>query len=90
MNHEEYKKRAFAKNPALKMEYEALEPEYQLMKAAIEARAKCNLTQKELAEKVGTSQANISKLERGELNPSLLFLKKYASACNKKLCIVFQ
>ncbi|MDL2293957.1 helix-turn-helix transcriptional regulator [Ruminococcaceae bacterium OttesenSCG-928-D13] len=90
MTHEEYKKRAFAKNPALKAEYDALEPEYQLMTAVIDARAKSNLTQKELAERVGTSQANISKLERGELNPSVAFLKKFAAACDMKLNITFQ
>lgn len=90
MTHEEYKKRAFAKSPALKAEYDALEPEYQLIKAVIDARAKCNLTQKELADRVGTSQANISKLERGELNPSVAFLKKFAAACDMKLNITFQ
>ncbi|MDR2638492.1 MAG: helix-turn-helix transcriptional regulator [Helicobacteraceae bacterium] len=87
MTHNEYKKRAFAANDALKTEYDALEPEYQVMKAAIDARLKRNLTQQELAKRIGTSQANISKLERGELNPSIAFLKRLAKACDMRLTI---
>jgi predicted transcriptional regulator len=85
MTHAEYKERAFKANELLKAEYEALEPEYQVMKAAIEARAKRNLTQRDLAKLLGTSQANISKLERGELNPTVAFLKRFAKACDMRL-----
>jgi ribosome-binding protein aMBF1 (putative translation factor) len=87
MTHETYKKRSFAANETLKAEYDALEPEYQVMKATIDARLKRNLTQQELARRIGTSQANISKLERGELNPSIAFLKKLAKACDMRLTI---
>jgi ribosome-binding protein aMBF1 (putative translation factor) len=87
MTHRAYKERTFAANETLKAEYDALEPEYQVMKAAIEARSKRNLTQRELARRIGTSQANISKLERGELNPSIAFLKKLAKACDMRLTI---
>ena len=87
MTHQEYKNRAFAANETLKSEYDALEPEYQVMKAALEARTTRNLTQRELARRIGTSQANISKLEQGKLNPSLAFLKKLAKACDMRLTI---
>ncbi|MDR2033144.1 MAG: hypothetical protein LBP89_00695 [Helicobacteraceae bacterium] len=55
MTHQAYKERAFAANETLKAEYDALEPEYQVMKAAIDARLKRNLTQRELARRIGTS-----------------------------------
>jgi predicted transcriptional regulator len=87
MNYEDFKKQAFEESPELKREYDELEPEYQVMKAALEARLKNNLTQKQLALKMGTSQANISKLENGELNPSVAFLKRLAKSCDMRLTI---
>ena len=87
MNFEAYKKQAFKDDPELKSAYDALEPEYQIMKATFEARQKSNLSQKELAQKMGTSQANISKLENGELNPSIGFLDRLAKACDMHLVV---
>jgi len=89
MNHQDFK-RELLKDPVSKAEYDALEPEYQLMLAAIDARESKNLTQLELAKLVGTSQANISKLENCELNPSIAFLKRFAEACDMKLTLRFQ
>lgn len=71
-------------------EYEALEPEYEIIRQVIHARAEADLTQKELAERIGTRQSNISRLEAGSSNPSLLFLKKVAEGLGKKLHIEFQ
>lgn len=73
------------KNPALKAEYDALEPEYELIKQLIEARAEKNMTQKQLAEKIGTRQSNIARLESGNYNPSFQFLQRVAKALDKKL-----
>jgi ribosome-binding protein aMBF1 (putative translation factor) len=87
MTHEAYKKKAFAADKELKAQYDALEPEYQLMKAAYEARAERGLTQGELAKRIGTTQANVSKLERGEFNPSVKFLRRFAKALNMRLTI---
>jgi len=88
MNHQEFHNEQM-KDPKYKAEYEALEPEYQIILAALDAREKKNLTQAQLAKLVGTSQANISKLENGELNPSIAFLKRFAEACDMKLSIRF-
>jgi len=66
-------------------EYDLLEPEQQLIVASIGARKAQNLTQAELARLMGTSQANISKLENGKLNPSVAFLERLATACDVKL-----
>jgi len=71
-------------------EYDLLEVEEQLTVASLCVRTSQNLTQAELAKRMGTSQANISKLENGKLNPSVAFLKRLASACDVKLSFHFQ
>ena len=90
MTFEEYKKKAFADDPELYKEYKALEPEYEIIKQIIQARSELNLTQKELAEKIGIKQSNISRLESGNYNPSLDFLKKIAQGLGKELHIEFR
>ena len=55
-------------------EYEALQPQYEIVKQIITAREELHLTQKELAERTGIRQSNISRLERGNYNPSVEFL----------------
>ena len=76
-------------DPEVKAEYEALEPEFSVMQAIAEARAKTGLTQKQLAEKTGISQADISRLERGTANPSVRTLQRIASALGRKVQIEF-
>lgn len=90
MTFDEYKKKAFNEDPELYGEYKALEPEYEIIKQIIEARNELNLTQKELAERIGIKQSNISRLESGCYNPSLDFLKKVARGLNKELHIEFR
>lgn len=83
----EYKKRLFKKDPELKQAYDDLEPEYEIIRAVIRQRIKHGLTQKQLAKKIGSGQAVISRLEQGNYNPSVKFLKKVARALNAKLKI---
>jgi len=78
------------KDPEFYKEYKALEPEYEIIKQILKARSELNLTQKELAEKVGIKQSNISRLESGNYNPSLEFLKKIAEGLGKELHIEFR
>lgn len=61
-------------------EYEAIQPEIDIIKALVEARNSLNLTQKELAERTGINQADISKIENGTRNPSLNLLKRLLMA----------
>lgn len=78
------------KNPEFSKEYKTLEPEYEVIKQIIKSRIEQNMTQKELAEKIGIKQSNISRLESGNYNPSLEFLKKVADALGKELHIEFR
>jgi DNA-binding XRE family transcriptional regulator len=90
MNLNEYKKRAFEADPELDNEYKALAPQCELIKQIIQARTEQNLTQQELADKIGIKQSNISRLESGHYNPSLDFLKKIAGGLGKELHIEFR
>lgn len=72
-----------------KNEYDNLQPEFDVIRAMIDARISQNLTQKELAEKTGINQADISKLENGTRNPSLKLLKRLADGMGMDLKIDF-
>ena len=77
------------KNPKIKAEYDKLQPEFALIQALIDARTKKGVTQEELANKMGTKQSVISRLESGRANPSVAFLKKLANALNSHIQIEF-
>ncbi len=77
------------KNPKIKIEYDKLQPEFALIDALIKTRAKNNLTQRQLANKMGTKQSVISRLEIGRANPTFSFLKRLAKALNSNLEIRF-
>jgi predicted transcriptional regulator len=69
------------KKGELRKEYDALEREFALAKEIIELRRRHNLTQKQLAERIGTSQPAIARLESGSYeNLSLSFLRRVAEA----------
>jgi len=72
-------------NEEVRNELKMNEAEYKIIEDIITTRMERNLTQKDLAELVGTRQSNISRLESGNYNPSLGFLQKVASAMGKKL-----
>ena len=89
MDLNEYKAKVFVDRPDVKEEYDALEPQYAIIRAEIESRKAIGMTQKELAERMGTAQANISRFESGNYNPSLAFLQKMAESLGKNLKISF-
>ena len=78
-------KETVLKNEEVRNELKMNEAEYKVIEDIITTRMERNLTQKDLAELVGTRQSNISRLESGNHNPSLGFLQKIASAMGKKL-----
>jgi ribosome-binding protein aMBF1 (putative translation factor) len=69
--------------------YDALEPEYALASALIEARAKARLSQKELARRMDTTQPMIARMESGRQSPSTATLLKIAKATGTRLQIRF-
>ncbi len=71
-------------------EYETLQPQYEIVKQIISAREELHITQKDLAERTGIRQSNISRLERGNYNPSVEFLRKIAKGLGKELHIEFR
>ena len=77
------------KDPGFKEEYDTLEPEFAVMQAILRARVQAGLTQKQLADMTGISQADISRLERGTANPSIKTLQRVATALGRKLQIEF-
>ncbi len=77
------------KDPEFKAEWDALQPEFSVIQAMIDARKSAGLTQKQLAEKTGIAQADISKLETGNANPSLRTLQRLAAGMGMKMKIEF-
>lgn len=76
-------------DPEIRAEYDALEPEFQIIQAMIDARKLKGITQKELSERTGIAQSDISKLENGNANPSLRTLQRLASGMGCKLKLEF-
>lgn len=77
------------KNDEFRKEYEAIQPELDVISAMVDARNSVNMTQKELSERTGISQADISKIENGTRNPSLNLLKRLAEGMGMTLKIEF-
>ena len=77
------------KNPKIKAEFDKLQPEFAMIQAMIDIRRKKDLSQKELAKKLGTTQSAISRLEKGNISPTVNFLQKLAEALDSKLDIRF-
>ena len=75
--------------PEFREEYEKIQPEMNVIRALVDARIARNLTQKQLAERTGINQADISKLENGTRNPSLNLLKRLAEGMDMVLKIEF-
>ena len=87
-NYNDYKKKAL-QNPEVKAEYDALQPEYDIIQAMIDARIGLNITQKELSAITGITQADISRIEGGTRNPSLNMVKKLAEGLGMQLKLEF-
>ena len=77
------------KDPEFKREYEKLQPEMDVIRAMVDARISQNLTQKQLSDRTGIDQADISKLENGTRNPPLNLLKRLADGMGMSLKIEF-
>lgn len=78
------------KNPEFVREYDALEGEFALATALIKARADADLTQEEIAKRMGTTQSAIARLESGRSRPSTATLAKFAKATGTRLRVSFE
>lgn len=73
------------KDSEFREEYDKLRPRYDIISQIVEARQEQNMTQSELAKRVGTQKSNISRFESGNYNPSLDFLIKVARSLGKEI-----
>lgn len=80
-------KKELLANEEVMEEYEKLRPRYEIISQLIEVRKEKQMTQAELAKKMGTQKSNISRFESGNYNPSLDFLIKLADCLGKKVKI---
>nr|WP_295279786.1 helix-turn-helix transcriptional regulator [uncultured Blautia sp.] len=87
-SYEEFRK-GLLNDPDVAAEYEALEPEFDIIRSLMEARISQNMTQKELSERTGITQADISRIENGTRNPSLSMLKRLAKGLGCRLKVEF-
>lgn len=89
MTNYEVLKKEMLEDPEIKAEYDMLEPEFDIIRSLIEARKSLKLTQKELSDRTGITQADISRIENGTRNPSLDMLKRLAKGMGMKLRLEF-
>jgi DNA-binding XRE family transcriptional regulator len=78
------------KDPKYLAAYKALEEEFALATALIKARSDADMTQEQVAEAMGTTQAVVARLESGRVLPSTRTLERYAKATRTRLRILFE
>ncbi len=92
MTHDELKAKALA-NPEVRSEYDALAPEFDLLRRMLQARSAAGMTQSDVAMRMGSKREAIARLESslasGKHSPSLVTLQKYAQAVGHRIEIHF-
>ena len=78
------------KDPAYREAYDSLAEEFALAAAVIEARSRGGLSQEEPAERMGTTQPVVARLESGRIRPSTRTLERLAQATGSRLIIRFE
>ena len=78
-------KKRWMKDPAFRKEHDALEPEFAVARQLIEARTRAGLTQQELADRMGTTQPVIARLESGRQKPTTKTLERFAKATGSRV-----
>jgi ribosome-binding protein aMBF1 (putative translation factor) len=86
----EIHEREMAENPEYRAAYEALEDEFALIEAMMDARKRSRLSQAEIASRMGTTESAVSRLESGRIKPSTRTLERYAAATGHRLKISFE
>ena len=78
------------KDPRYTAAYAALEQEFELASSLIKARSEANMTQEQVAQAMGTTQAVVARLESGKVLPSTRTLERFAKATHSRLRITFE
>jgi ribosome-binding protein aMBF1 (putative translation factor) len=78
-------KKTLMQNDEFRAEYEKADAEFQIVEALVRARRDGNISQAELAKRMGTTQSAVARLEAGGVSPSLATLRRYAAAAGLKL-----
>jgi predicted transcriptional regulator len=78
------------KDPKFKKVWKDSEPEYLLARELIKKRLEKNMSQRDLAKKLNTSQAAVSRIETMSANPSLSLLKRIAKVLGTNLQVNFK
>jgi ribosome-binding protein aMBF1 (putative translation factor) len=78
------------KDPKFVAAYNALDAEFALAASLINARREADMTQEQVAEAMGTTQAVVARLESGKVLPSTRTLKRFANATHSRLRITFE
>lgn len=85
----EYHEEQMCTNPKYKVAYEALEPEFSIASALIKARSEADMTQVDVAGKMGVTQSTIARIESGK-NVSIKTIRRYAKAVGKSITLEIQ
>lgn len=72
-------------NPAVKKEYDRLGPQFEIATELVRARIRAGLSRSEVAERMGTSQSAVARLESGQTLPSTKTLLRFADATGSKI-----
>ena len=80
-------KARFMEDPEFREEYAHIDEEYALIEALVHARTTANLTQEQLARRLGTTQSAVARLEGGRVSPSFATLRRYARATGTRLTV---
>lgn len=83
-------RRHLMQDPKVAEAQQRLQPKLDLGRQILDLRLAHGWTQKELAQRIGTKQANISRLENGQLNPSVDMLQKVADALGAELIVTLE
>lgn len=80
----------WSKDPEYAAAYAALDEEFELASSLIKARAEADMTQEQVAQAMGTTQAVVARLESGKVLPSTRTLERFAKATRSRLRITFE